>query len=107
MFDELKSVFTDTVYLAPASGHDGVGKSNSFGAEKSYAARISRKQRTVMSKTAKLAISCAQIWFAPCADPIVVNYGDKLRLPDGVLPNGNTTTAILAIDSQPDEDGNQ
>jgi hypothetical protein len=103
-------MFPDVVFVAPATGYDAHGKPNQFGGEIAYPARIARKQRYVTGNASgELAVSRAQIWFAP--DPlnaVTVNYGDRLRLPAGVLPTGDTTTTtILAIDSAPDEIGTE
>jgi hypothetical protein len=104
-------IFPDVVYHAPATGYDAYGKPNQFGAETAHACRIARKQRYVASakSAAGFAVSRATIWFAPDPqNPITLNYDDRLRLPAGVLPNGETTTTnILAIDSAPDENGTQ
>lgn len=108
LFDIFAAVdfFSDTIYHAPAIAFSGSG-SAVYGDEKPYAARIARKQRTVIGKTGAIAVSRAQVWIAtpPGGVPAPVKFGDCIRLPDGVLPSGNTTSEIIAIESLPDESG--
>jgi len=103
IFDVLADFFRDTVYHAPATGFTGVGKPI-YGDETAYACRIARKQSRVVGKSGEIAVSRAQIWFA--TPPIVINFGDQVRLPAGVLPGDATTThAIVAVESWPGDDG--
>lgn len=104
MLHALFDCFPDVVFHAAVVATSGNG-SAAFGPETEYKARIARKQRTVVSKSGAIAVSRAQVWIG--VPNVVVNLGDQLRLPDGVLPSGNTTHAILAVESFPDEDGTQ
>jgi hypothetical protein len=90
--------FSDTIYHAPAIGFTGSG-SAIYGEETAYAARIVRKQQTVVGKSGEIAASQAQIWMAtpPNAAPPSINFGDRIRVPDGVLPNGTMTSEIASI----------
>jgi hypothetical protein len=87
----------DTILHEPIIGHSGSGAAM-FGPPVSYVARVARKQRTVIGKSGEIAVSRSQVWIAA---PIVVNFGDRFRLPDGTV-----TTSILAIDGLPDDAGN-
>ena len=96
MRDELSNLFTDSVLHEPAIGCDLYGNP-AYGPAVPRAARVIRRQRSVVGKSGGVAVSRAQVWFR---DAVTIDLDDRFTLPDGT-----TNSAILAVDGSPDDSG--
>lgn len=92
---DIADLMQDTVYHMPVAGYTGSGEPI-FGSAVAYPARVARKQRTVLSKWGRTAISQSQVWIA---GPLKLDFADRIRLPDGSAP------PILAFEHLPDDEG--
>ena len=91
----LSDLLRDTIEHQPTTGFTGAG-APILGPAVAYPARVALKQRTVVDKTGKVAVSKSQVWFAAS---VAVALSDRIRLSDGSTP------PILAIEHLPDDTG--
>lgn len=96
MRNDLHNLFPDTVMHEKADSYSLHGEP-AYAAPVPLAARVIRRQRTVVAKSGEVAISTAQIWLRDAAE---IGLDDRFTLPDGT-----TDANILAIDGTPDETG--
>jgi hypothetical protein len=88
-------MLVDTVTVAPMTGRSDDGQAT-YGAPKSYQARINYETHNVLGKENQLVVARGVIWMA-CIDPI--NVDDRITFPDGTQP------VILMVSAGSDENG--
>jgi hypothetical protein len=100
--DDLLELMPFTITIASVTSVDKFNK-RTYGSAVSYRCRIVARMEQVVTEDGRQAQSSHILWVAPPASGVIPNLRPncKLTLPDG------TTPPVLAIETYPDEDGNQ